>query len=200
METINWPLTTGCTNLGDGCESCPSMWEYREKGWDYNIQTHPAALSQPLHRKIPAGFTVSLGSDLFHEDVPDDFIREAFSVMNETERHCYEIATKRIERAERMAGELNWSRNIALGTTVENAESKWRIKHLQAIPAGIKFISFLPLLGDVGKLNLDGINGLVAGAEEWGLKRPCSEEWIEGINRQAREKGIVIFKDFNIYV
>lgn len=199
METLNWPLTSGCTNLGGGCESCPSLWEYREKEWDYSLTMHPGALYQPKAREAPAVYTVSLGSDFFHEAASDDFIKDAFEVMNETPRHFYELATKRIERMELLAPELRWTGNIAAGITVESADRAWRIKHLQAVPAAVRFISFLPLLGDIGAVDLKGIHFATIGPELWGLKRPCKEAWVQSINKQATDQGVRVIENYRFY-
>lgn len=199
METLNWPVASGCTNLGGGCESCPSLWEYEKNGWDYSLKMHPAALIQPKFNPDPAIYTVALGSDLFHEGVSEGFIREVFEVMNEAQHHFFEIATKRPERAERFGKSLWWSKNIALGVTVENAKAKWRIDNLRATPAAIRFVSFLPLLGNVGKLNLDTIHAATVGAEDWGLKRPCKEAWVRGINKQCADQGVELSNQVRFY-
>lgn len=199
METLNWPVTSGCTNIGGGCESCPSLWEYREKGWDYSVKMHKAALPQPLQEAKPKIYTVALGSDLFHGDVSREFIGRAFEVMNECRHHFFEIATKRPERAERIGKSVWWSDNIALGVTVEDAKAKWRINNLRATPAVWRFVSFLPLLGKVGKLNLDTIHAATIGAEDWGLKRPCQGAWVEGIKKQCIDQGVELSNHFRFY-
>lgn len=199
METINWPVVSGCTNLGGGCESCPSLWEYEDKGWDYSLKMHPGALIYPKVNPDPTIYTVGLGSDLFHEDVSDEFIRYVFDTMNECRWHFFEIATKRIQRAERLAPSLTWSENISLGVTVEKSEFKWRVTHLQNIPAASRFISFLPLLGSVGKINLEGIQAATVGAEDWGLKRPCKEGWVKGINKQCIDQGVELSNQVRTY-
>lgn len=199
METVNWALASGCTNLGGGCESCPSLWEYKDNGWDYSLKTHPAVLSQPGNNPEPTVYTVALGSDLFHEAVPDEFIRDAFKAMNENYHHYFEIATKRAERMESLGASLNWTGNIAAGVTVEDEDAKWRIDHLRRTPAFTRFVSFLPLLGEVGSLNLEGIHMAVVGAEEWGLKRPCQEVWVQGINKRCESQGVELLNKIRTY-
>jgi len=200
METLNWELTTGCQNIGGGCESCPSLWEYREKGLDYNIKWHRDRLADPCFFTTDALlFTVSLGSDLFHEDVPSDFIQDAFSVMNREHRHTFELATKRTERLAMMADSLHFSKNIAVGVTVEEQKYKFRIDHLREVPAVNRYVSFLPLLGPVGKLDLQGIRIATIGNEQWGLHRPCEDSWIEEIKKQCGEQGVEVMPDFHTY-
>lgn len=199
METLNWEITTGCGNLGGGCESCPSLLEYQRKGWDYSIQLHENRLTQPTKIKEPTVFTVSLGSDLFHESVPDEFIKRAFDVMNYVPEHTFEVITKRAERLVFIAKDLEWTPNISMGVTVESEKYKWRIDCLREVPAVVRFVSFLPVLGPVGKLNLDGIHIAGMGGEDWGLNRPCESAWLDEIERQCLEQGVEITSEFNMY-
>ncbi len=199
MDTVNWALTTGCTNLGGGCESCPSLWEYREKQMDYTIKMHRRQLPFPLSVSRPTNFTVSLGSDLFHEGVTDEFIRQAFSIMNECPEHKFEVSTKRIERALELSDDLAFAENIALGTTVESDDKKWRIEVLRQIPSYIRYVSFMPLLGPVNDLILTGIHCAGISAEEWGYHRPCKDEWIENIERQCENQGVKITSSYCVY-
>lgn len=199
MDSVNWPLTTGCENIGGGCKSCPSLWEYREKGLDYNPIFHTKRIGDPYHNQYPTLYTVSLGSDLFHSNIPDEFITAVFRVMNYTPRHTFEIATKRIERLKDMASGLKFTQNIAVGVTVEESKYKWRIDFLQEIPAATRYVSFLPLLGPVGKLDLHGIRTVTIGPEDWGLHRPCKSEWIDDIKKQCSEQNVDWITDYHIY-
>lgn len=199
MDTLNWDLTTGCESLGGGCDSCPSLWEYRENGWDYQIKQHYDRLADPVFIRPPTLFTVSLGSDLFHEDVNSDFIHYAFKVMNREIRHTFEITTKRSERLAMMSEYLHFTKNIAVGVTVEESKYKFRIDHLRDVPATTRYVSFLPLLGEMGKLDLDGIRTVTVGSEDWGLHRACDGLWIEDIKKQCSEQGVEVMTDFHIY-
>lgn len=199
METLIWPVTTGCENIGGGCESCPSLWEYREKGWDYSIREHPESLYVPMFVNTPVVFAVAFGSDLFHKDVSTDFIKEVFKIMNRQRRHLFEVITKRSERLLELSGELDFTNNIYLGVTVEDSAAKFRIKELQGVPAQNKYISFMPLLGPVGEVDLKGINVAVVKAEDWGLKRPCNPAWIEAIKGQCLAQGVEVSDGFYLY-
>lgn len=199
METVNWQLTTGCTSLGGGCESCPSLWEYRKKSMNYTLVMHRAQLAVPLMNNYPKSYTVCLGSDLFHEGVTDEFIRQTFNVMNECPEHKFEVSTKRIERALVLSGSLEWTDNIVFGTTVESDDKKWRIKLLRQIPSQNRHISFLPLLGPIRDLELMGIHSAGVGAEEWGYHRPCEDEWITDIERQCENQGVKLTEGSHIY-
>ena len=198
METINWEITTGCDSLGGACESCPSLLEYRDKGWDYTIKTHEKVLQLPYDTAEPTIFTVSLGSDLFHDKVPDEFIKRAFDVMNGTPRHVYEITTKRVERMALLGGVLRWTPNILAGTVVESDKEKWRIDFLRNLPTENLCVTFI-LGGDVGKVDLSRIKVVAVLEEQWGLKRPCEPEWIENILRQCHEQGVQVTSNYNMY-
>ena len=199
METLNWTLTTGCENLGGGCESCPSMLEYKEKGWDYSIKMHPEELITPFILKEPKAFMVSFGSDLFHEGVSDEFIYEAFDVMRLSPQHTFEVITKRTERLKQMAPSLPWTGNIWIGTTVESRDVIGRIKDLQTVPAENKYLSFVPLLGDVGEVDLSGIKIASVQPETWGDHRPCEQSWIDNIEGQCDDQGVALTENFNLY-
>jgi len=199
METINWPLTTGCTNLGGGCDSCPSLWEYRAQGKNYDITMHREMMPVPSSLSVPTNFTVCLGSDLFHEGVTDEFIRQAFSIMNQCPKHTFEVSTKRIERALSLSNHLTWTKNITFGTTVESDDKKWRINLLSQIPSYNRHISFLPLLGPIKDLELGGIHSAGVGAEEWGHHRPCFNKWIADVERQCENQGVKLTEGSHIY-
>lgn len=199
METLTWPVTTGCENIGGGCESCPSLWEYRGKGWDYTIKEHPENLYVPMFVSTPAVFAVAFGSDLFHKDVSTAFIKKVFKIMNHEQRHGFEVMTKRSERLLELSGDLDFTQNIFVGVTVEDSAAKSRVKDLQGVPSPNRYISFLPLLGPVGEIDLDGISAAVIKAEDWGLKRPCNPAWIEAIKGQCFEQGVKVLGDYYLY-
>lgn len=199
MGTLNWQITSGCESLGGGCESCPSLLEYQNKGWDYSIKTHPERLYDPMKIKEPTNFSVSLGSDLFHKDVPDYFIERAFTLMNITHQHSYNIVTKRAERLREIAPSLEWTENIYIGVTVESSQYKQRIDYLKKVKSHHRFISFVPLLGPVGNLDLSGIEYAGVSSENWGFARPCKDEWIDEIERQCLNQGVGLTMDCNIY-
>jgi protein gp37 len=199
VETLNWPVTTGCENIGGGCESCPSLWEYKRNGWDYSIKEQDGNLYVPSFVFSPSIFTVSLGSDLFHKDVSKGFIRKVFGIMNREQRHIFEVLTKRSERIFEFYWDLNFTENIFVGVTVEEMSFKSRIKDMQKVRSENRYVSFLPLLGPVGELDLDGIKVATAGPEDWELKRPCNPTWIEDIKGQCVDQGVDWFDSFYIY-
>ncbi len=199
MNILNWQITTGCESLGGGCLSCPSLLESKEKGWNYAIKEHRSRFTEPLLTEEPSCFMVCLGSDLFHKDVTDQFIIDAFAVMNKCKEHYFEIATKRIYRAITMGAQLTWSDNIMVGTAVESKEYKYRIKVLKQLETKNKFISFAPLLGDVGELDLSGIKMAGGCGETWELQRPFDPVWLENIRKQCFEQDIQWISTHAIY-
>ncbi len=184
---INWRVVTGCSLASEGCESCPSYLHTLNIGGDYSVKTHSELLLLPPMTYSATTYMVAFGSDLFHESVPDSFIKDVFSVMNAS-THKFEIATKRIMRVASM--DLNWTDNIKLGVAVESHRYTWRIKFLQEVNAKFKFISAVPLLGDLGKIDLDGVNVVSAAKEEWGLFRPFKQEWVDKLREQCNEQGV----------
>ncbi len=198
MKTMNWALTTGCTNLGGGCDSCPSFLEYQENGWDYSIVFHGAQLSVPQSIKAPTLFTVSLGSDLFHENVPEHFICDAFKVMNNTPQHTYEIVTKRPEYLVKMVPLLQWTDNIHIGTTVELEKHKWKIDYLRKVPSYNRYVTFI-VLERIGKLNMEGIKTAGILTETWGLRRPARVDWVQEVELQCIAQGVELSNNAYIY-
>jgi len=190
MNVINWQITTGCESLGGGCVSCPSLHHYKDNNWDYTIQEHRARFVEPIVTAKPTCFLVSLGSDLFHRLVSDKFIIEAFEVMNKCPEHNFEIATKRLFRAVALESHLTWSENIMIGTSIESQEYKYRMEILKQIPTKNRFISFAPLLGDVGEIDMSGIKIAGACGEDWELRRPFDPKWLENIRRQCLDQDV----------
>ena len=196
-----WNPVTGCTKLSEGCAHCYAEVMSRRlcamgnpkyvNGFKSTI--HHEALKEPFNWKKPSTIFVCSMSDLFHKDVPFEFIDRVFRVIEETPQHNYQILTK---PAERMA-EYFETRNIPhyawIGVTVENRETKSRIDHIRHLDATVKFLSCEPLLGDLEELNLDGINWIIVGGESGSQARPMKEEWVLNIKRQADANNIPFF-------
>ena len=188
---IIWQVTKGCSRVSGGCDSCPSYLQSVRTGEDYSIQLCPDQLAIPTTISAPKIFAVAFGSDLFHESVPLEFIKSVFAVMNDTPNHGYEVLTKRIERAEMLAEQLEWSANIAMGVVVESGEYDWRIGFLQKIPARQRYVSAVPLLGEFGDVDLSGISHVGASQETWGLRRLFNPEWVDSLSHQCSDQGVV---------
>jgi protein gp37 len=132
-------------------------------------------------------------SDLFHEAVPEDWIRRIWTIMGETPRHTYQVLTKRSERLAALAPELPPLPNVWLGVSVENEEHAFRIDHLRRVAAPVRMISFEPLLGPVGPLDLAGIQWAIVGGESGPGARPVRQAWIEEIRDACARSGTAFF-------
>jgi protein gp37 len=184
-------VTKGCERLSGGCDSCPSYLHSVKIGDDYSVQLCPEQLALPTTISASKVFAVAFGSDLFHESVPLDYIKKVFAVMNGTPQHTYELVTKRIERASVLAERFEWTDNIRMGVVVESAEYDWRIKFLQSMPSAYKFISAVPLLGEIGEIDLTSIDYVGASQETWGLKRLFKKEWADKLSKSCNEQGVM---------
>ena len=201
-----WNPVAGCSIVSAGCVNCYAMEmakrlqamgveKYdgltRRSGkrtiWNGIVREDRTALEIPLHWKKPKKIFVNSMSDLFHEGVSDAFISEVWQVMAATPRHYYQILTKRPERMrEFVCSKIkDVMPNVWLGTSIENAEVSERADALRAIPAAIRFISFEPLIGSVGPINLRGIHWAIVGGESGKSARPVREEWIDEIYDQC---------------
>jgi len=193
-----WNPTTGCTKISPGCKNC-----YAERitkrfpnnfpnGFDFTL--HPDRLNEPRRWRKPSLIFVNSMSDLFHEEMPLDFLKQIFEVMRETPRHIYQVLTKRHENLAELAPELSpWPDNVWIGVSVENADYKHRIGYLRQVPAAVRFISFEPLLGPVGQVDLTGIHWIIVGGESGPGRRPIREEWVLDLRDQALAQNVAFF-------
>jgi protein gp37 len=196
-----WNPVTGCTEVSSGCDHCYARAfaeRFRgvpghpyEQGFD--IKLWPNRLSIPFRWKKPRVIFVNSMSDLFHKDVPDDFIYQVFETMNKAQHHIFQVLTKRPSRAVLMAHNLKWTANIWLGTSIESNDYLWRADKLRQVPAAIRFISAEPLLGPLDDLNLEGIDWLIAGGESGPRHRPCNPEWVRSLRDRCVERGTAYF-------
>jgi protein gp37 len=203
-----WNGVTGCTEVSPGCARCYARTfaeRFRgvpghpyEQGFD--LKLWPSRLDLPTKWKEPRRIFVNSMSDLFHKDVPDDFILEVFRTMTERAPwHIYQVLTKRPSRLVHtrllrgllsLAGE--WPSHIWLGVSVETNAYLWRIDKLRAIPAPVRFLSCEPLLGPLD-LDLSGIRWVIAGAESGHGARPMEEDWVRGIRDQCQAAQVAFF-------
>lgn len=209
-----WNPVAGCSIVSAGCTNCYAMEmakrlqamaveKYRgltrSSGkrtiWNGVVREDRAALEIPLRWKKPKKIFVNSMSDLFHEGVRDAFILDVWQVMRTTPHHDYQILTKRPERMGRMVGSKiqDVLPNVWLGTSIENADVAARADALRAIPAAIRFISFEPLIGSVGSIDLSGIHWAIVGGESGKGARPIREEWIDDIYDQCNRYDTAFF-------
>jgi protein gp37 len=206
---FTWNPLAGCERISPGCARCyaRTLHEMRHKVYlDNNgfwpnsdkpmplqyavpfetVQIFPERLSVVLKRKAPTIWFVNSVSDLFHKDVPLDFIKRTFEVMNQSSRHTFQVLTKRHERLAELAEkrEIEWTPNIWQGVSIENDRWTLRADYLRKVPASIRFLSCEPLLGALPSLNLDGIHWVITGSESGKGARQINLDWV----RQLRDK------------
>ena len=159
----------------------------------FKLTLQPQALELPLSWKKPRRVFVNSMSDLFHRDVPVEYIARVFGVMNRCPQHSFQILTKRPEIAASHADRLRWTDNIWMGTSVENVLVLHRIQSLVQIPARVRFLSLEPLIGPLPQLPLDGIHWVIVGGESGPGARPMRPEWVRQIREQCRVHGVPFF-------
>jgi protein gp37 len=191
-----WNPTTGCDKISPGCLHCYA--EALTQRFPQNFPTgfkltlHPERLKEPSRWRTPSRVFVNSMSDLFHEDVPLDFIQQVLSVIQSTPWHIYQILTKRPERLHDLASKLSFPENVWLGVSVENQNYVNRLEYLREIPVSVRFISCEPLLGAL-KLDLTDIHWVIVGGESGQKHRPMQSSWAEDIRDQCRNKKVAFF-------
>lgn len=190
-----WNPVTGCDKISPGCKNCyADRMSHRlqamgnpnyKNGFALTLQPH--MIDRPLEWKTPMRIFVNSMSDLFHKEVPLDYIKAVFDVMRQAHWHQYQVLTKRADRLEELSVELEWPPNVWMGVSVENAEYTFRIDHLRATGACIKFLSVEPLLGPIPNLNLTDIDWVIVGGESGPGARPIEETWVLDIRDQCLE-------------
>lgn len=205
-----WNPVTGCDRVSAGCDNCYALvlakrlkamgaakyqadGDPKTSGPGFAVTTHPASLDQPRKWRTPRTVFVNSMSDLFHAKVPADFVRDVFDVMAETPQHTYQVLTKRPLRAARLAQNLPWPSNVWLGVSVEHMSVAHRVDHLRRIPAAIRFLSCEPLLGPLDRLDLAGIDWVIAGGESGNNHRPLDIGWARGIREMCVEAQVPFF-------
>ena len=196
-----WNPSIGCSKISAGCQNC-----YAEKmanrlkamrleaycdGFKFKIL--PERLEQPLKTKRPTRFFVNSMSDLFHEEMPHEFLDSIFNIIEQTPQHTYQILTKREKIMSDYFKNRKIPDNVWLGVTVEDKKTKFRIDYLRELTAKIKFISIEPLLEDLDTLDLTGIDWIIVGGESGPNARPMKEEWILNIKEQCNNQNSAFF-------
>jgi protein gp37 len=196
-----WNPVTGCDKISPGCKHCYAermaerlqamgQANYRN-GFELTLQ--PKMLELPLGWKKPQTIFVNSMSDLFHDDVPLEFIKRVFDVMARAHWHRFQVLTKRAERLANVAPKLLWTANVWMGVSVENADYLWRIDHLRKTCAAVKFLSLEPLLGPLSALDLRGIDWVIVGGESGFRARAMNEGWVVEIRQQCQRAGVPFF-------
>jgi len=209
-----WNPVAGCTVITPGCSNCYAMRmaarldamgveKYagltRKSGdryvWTGKVTLDERSLDAPLGWRKPRKIFVNSMSDLFHTDVPEEFIARVWSVMEQTPQHTYQILTKRPDRMNTVVSNLSLPvlPNAWLGTSVEDAAVLSRLDDLRRVPAALRFVSFEPLLGSVGSADLSGIDWAIVGGESGPRARPMLEEWVDEIRLRCAVAGTAFF-------
>lgn len=196
-----WNPVTGCTKVSAGCKNCyAERMSKRLKAMGkpqyqngFKLTLQPAAIELPMRWKRPRIIFVNSMSDLFHKDVPMDFISKVFDVMNRCPQHTFQVLTKRPEITAEFASQLWWTPNIWMGTSIENALVLHRVTSLQAVPAHVRFLSVEPLLGPIPRLPLTNINWVIVGGESGPGARPMDAKWVRAIRDRCIAQSVPFF-------
>lgn len=196
-----WNPVTGCTKISPGCKHCYAerlSLRLRAMGQPnyrngFALTLQPRMLELPLRWKTPQIIFVNSMSDLFHKNVPTEYIQRVFNIMVQANWHRYQILTKRSERLMQISHQLPWKPHIWMGVSVENQDYTFRIDHLRATAAHVKFLSLEPLLGALPQLDLRDIDWVIVGGESGPKSRPMREEWVLDIRDQCLAAGAPFF-------
>ena len=204
-----WNPVVGCSILSPGCTNCyamrmahrlEAMGQVKYSGttrisagrpkWNGTVRVDGGSVDLPRTWKTGRMIFVNSMSDLFHCDVPLEFVRRVFSTMRETPRHTYQILTKRAERLETLSTEVDWPENVWMGVSVENKDYLYRIDNLRNSGAYTKFLSLEPLLGPLQDMDLSGIDWVITGGESGPGARPLRPAWVRAIRDQCVDVGV----------
>jgi len=200
-----WNPVTGCTKISAGCDHCYAerfSERFRatrghpfERGFDLTLR--PERLDQPLRWRTPRMIFVNSMSDLFHKEIPDEFIASVFDTMEAAKWHTFQVLTKRSslmrDFLRKRYGRRRGPQHMWFGVSIEDGTKKSRIRHLSEAPAGVRFLSIEPLIGPVGTLGLDEIDWVIVGGESGPGARPMSRDWVRHIRDQCEARGVAFF-------
>ena len=216
-----WNPTTGCTRVSEGCDNCyadalsrrllhrtytsrlPVVDAPENRADPFAVRIWPERLAQPARWRTPRVVFVNSMSDLFHKHVPDEFVRESFRVMLDVDRHTYQVLTKRPSRAARFVrrhpdlfGKAGLPPHIWIGTSTENQETAYRVRHLEDVPAAVRFLSCEPLIGPLSLCNVwspGGIHWVIVGGESGPGHRPIDPMWVTAIRDECLAADVPFF-------
>ncbi len=196
-----WNPVTGCTKISAGCKNCyaerlaqrlQAMGNYRYRN-GFDLKLHDDVIDLPKSWRIPRMIFVNSMSDLFHEQVPLDFIQRVFATMRACPKHTFQILTKRSARLRRLARDLEWPQNVWMGVSVEDSRVLSRVEDLRRVPAAIRFLSCEPLIGSLASIDLTDIHWVIVGGESGSKARPMKIEWVREIFRTCRKHNVPFF-------
>lgn len=205
-----WNPTTGCDRISPGCDNCYALTlskrlkamgspkyqndgDPRTSGPGFGLTIHPHTLDTPRRWRSGRTIFVNSMSDLFHESIPVEYIRQVFEVARSTPQHKYQVLTKRSHRLRDLGPDLDWPPNLWMGVSVETSRYAFRIDHLRTVPAAVRFVSAEPLIGPLGPVRLDGIHWVIAGGESGPGARPLEYQWVAELRDLCRVGGVPFF-------
>ena len=196
-----WNPVTGCSKVSAGCKNCYAermakrLYAMGSKRYaeGFAVKLQHDLIEAPKSWKAPKVIFVNSMSDLFHEEVPLDFIQRVFATMRACPQHTFQILTKRSARLLKLSPKLDWAPNIWMGVSVEDSRVVHRVRDLQRVPAAVRFLSLEPLIGPVGELPLAGIDWAIVGGESGPKSREMKIEWVRDIFRQCRKENTAFF-------
>jgi protein gp37 len=199
--SATWNPLTGCSKISPGCRHCyAERMARRLKAMGqpnyrngFQLTLHEHALETPLAWKRPLFIFVNSMSDLFHKDVPLDFIRRVFDTMARAHWHRFQVLTKRADNIAALSSLLDWPPNVWMGVSVENSQYTWRIDRLRETGAAVKFLSLEPLLGPLPSLQLNGMDWVIVGGESGPGARKMEREWVLDIRDQCARSSVAFF-------
>lgn len=199
-----WNPVTGCTKISPGCKNCyaerlanrlQAMGQRRYLN-GFKVTLHPDSVDLPSSWTEGKRIFVNSMSDLFHKEVPFEFVSRCFDTMREADQHIYQVLTKRPERLLEFAQKTlqgPWPAQVWAGTSVENSDYKWRVDTLRQVPAPVRFLSIEPLIGPIGKLDLRGIHWVIVGGESGPHFRPMEPKWAREVRDQCKRNKVAFF-------
>lgn len=199
---LTWNPVTGCTKISPGCKFCyaevmskrlKAMGVDKYKDGFKKVRIHEDALAIPYTWKKSKVVFVNSMSDLFHKDVPLEFIQRVFQVMRDNGQHVFQVLTKRAERLAEISDQLVWPHNVWMGVSVEDERVTERIDFLHQCGARVKFLSCEPLIGPLSNLNLTGIDWVIVGGESGNKPRPMDADWVLDIQEQCQQSNVAFF-------
>lgn len=202
---VTWNPVSGCTKISAGCDNCyAERFAERWRGtpdhpyeFGFDLKLHPHRLEQPLKLRKPSFIFVNSMSDLFHKEIPTEYIDRVFDVMERANWHVFQVLTKRSSLLKRYVSRryrnTTAPSHIWLGVSFEDSSQRSRLKHLQDTPAAVRFLSIEPLLGPVGEICLDGIHWVIVGGESGPRHRPIEIAWVREIRDQCRAAKVPFF-------
>lgn len=205
-----WNPTTGCDRTSPGCDNCYALalagrlkrmgqpkyqgdGNPKTSGPGFGITMHEDVLDVPKRWRAARLIFVNSMSDLFHENVPLDFIKRVFDVMAETPRHTYQVLTKRSQRLAAIATQLDWPSNVWMGVSIENERYAFRARHLLAVPAKVRFVSCEPLVGPLPSLDVAGLDWVIIGGESGKHARPLELSWVRALHAACTTADVALF-------